>query len=145
MNITFLETSDMHGYVSPTDYSGRTDLALGAAKVSSKLKELRAKANGPVITIENGDFIQGSPLSYYLAKEYGSAKELTGLINQMSYDVQVLGNHEFNYGVDYLKEAIKNYQAPILGANMVNKNDQPYFGNAYQIIEKAGVKLLSWD
>ncbi len=141
MNITFLETSDMHGYVSPTDYSGRTDLALGTAKVSSKLKELRAKADGPVITIENGDFIQGSPLSYYLAKEYGSAKELTDLINQMSYDVQVLGNHEFNYGVDYLEEAIKNYQAPILGANMVNKNDQPYFGNAYKIIEKVGVKI----
>lgn len=39
----------------------------------------------------------------------------------MGYDVQVLGNHEFNYGVDYLKEAIKNYQAPILGANIVNK------------------------
>lgn len=141
MNITFLETSDMHGYVSPTDYSGRTDLALGAAKVSPKLKELRAKADGPVITIENGDFIQGSPLSYYLAKEYGSAKKLTSLINQMGYDVQVLGNHEFNYGVDYLKEAIKNYQAPILGANIVNKNDQPYFGNAYKIIEKAGIKI----
>lgn len=61
MKITFLETSDMHGYVSPTDYSGKEALALGAAKISAKLKELRSKAEGPVITIENGDFIQGSP------------------------------------------------------------------------------------
>ncbi|MBO0452410.1 bifunctional metallophosphatase/5'-nucleotidase [Candidatus Enterococcus murrayae] len=141
MKITFLETSDMHGYVSPTDYSGKEALALGAAKISAKLKELRSKAEGPVITIENGDFIQGSPLSYYLAKEKHSAKELTDLINRMHYDVQVIGNHEFNYGIDYLKEAIENYTAPVLAANVLNHTGQPYFGKAYTIIEKAGIKI----
>lgn len=141
MKLTFLETSDMHGYVYPTDYSGKQNLALGAAKVAAKLKELRAQAAGPVITIENGDFIQGSPLSYYLAKEKSSAKELTKLINLMDYDVQVIGNHEFNYGIDYLKEAIESYHAPVLAANILNEAGQPYFGKAYTIIEKAGMKI----
>ena len=141
MKLTFLETSDMHGYVYPTDYSGKKNLAFGAAKVAAKLKELRAQAAGPVITIENGDFIQGSPLSYYLAKEKSSAKELTKLINLMAYDVQVIGNHEFNYGIDYLKEAIESYHAPVLAANILNEAGQPYFGQAYTIIEKAGIKI----
>lgn len=141
MKLTFLETSDMHGYVYPTDYSGKQNLALGAAKVAAKLKELRAQAAGPVIAIENGDFIQGSPLSYYLAKEKSSAKELTKLINLMDYDVQVIGNHEFNYGIDYLKEAIESYHAPVLAANILNEAGQPYFGQAYTIIEKAGIKI----
>ena len=141
MKLTFLETSDMHGYVYPTDYSGKQNLALGAAKVAAKLKELRAQAAGPVIAIENGDFIQGSPLSYYLAKEKSSAKELTKLINLMAYDVQVIGNHEFNYGIDYLKEAIESYHAPVLAANILNEAGQPYFGQAYTIIEKAGIKI----
>ena len=141
MKITILETSDMHGYVSPTDYAGGTDLAIGAAKVSTKIKELQAQAEGPVITIENGDFVQGSPLSYYIARNQASARALTNVINQMNYDVQLLGNHEFNYGKEYLQEVVSQYHAPILAANILNEQGQPYFGQAYTIIEKEGIKI----
>ncbi|MGM0214531.1 bifunctional metallophosphatase/5'-nucleotidase [Enterococcus sp. AZ109] len=141
MKLTFLETSDMHGYVYPTNYAGEHDLALGAAKVATKLKQLRAQAAGPVISIENGDFIQGSPLSYYLSQSQHQVKELTTVINQMAYDVQLLGNHEFNYGIDYLQAAIASYQAPVLAANILNEDGQPYFGKAYTILEKEGVKI----
>lgn len=141
MRITFLETSDMHGYVYPTNYAGEHNLAIGAAKVATKLKELRAQAAGPVITIENGDFIQGSPLSYYIAQGARPVTALTKVINQMDYDVQMIGNHEFNYGLDYLREAIASYQAPVLAANVLNEAGEPYFGKAYTIIEKAGIKV----
>jgi 2',3'-cyclic-nucleotide 2'-phosphodiesterase/3'-nucleotidase len=141
MQITFLETSDMHGYVYPTNFSGEQDLPIGAAKVATKLKQLRADANGPVIAIENGDFIQGSPLSYYIAKSQHPVAELTNVINQMDYDVHVLGNHEFNYGLDYLKEAIASYKTPVLAANILNEEGQPYFGKAYTIVEKDGIKV----
>lgn len=141
MRITFLETSDMHGYVYPTNYAGEHNLAIGAAKVATKLKELRAQAAGPVITIENGDFIQGSPLSYYIAQGARPVTALTKVINQMDYDVQMIGNHEFNYGLDYLRGAIASYQAPVLAANVLNEAGEPYFGKAYTIIEKAGIKV----
>ncbi|WP_086347783.1 bifunctional metallophosphatase/5'-nucleotidase [Candidatus Enterococcus clewellii] len=141
MKLTFFETSDIHGYVSPTNYADEYNLGIGAAKVAAKLKELKEKNNGPVIMIENGDFIQGSPLSYYAAKNQQRVSELTGVINAMSYDVQVLGNHEFNYGLDYLKKVIDNYNAPVLAANILNEEGQPYFGKGYTIIEKAGIKI----
>lgn len=111
MQITFLETSDMHGYVYPTNFADDHDLAIGAAKVATKLKQLKAEADGPVVMIENGDFIQGSPLSYYIAKSQHPVAELTKVINHMAYDVHVLGNHEFNYGLTYLQEAIASYQS----------------------------------
>lgn len=141
MKLTFFETSDIHGYISPTNYAGGQDLAIGAAKVATKLNELRAEAEGPVITIENGDFIQGSPLSYYVAKNQQWLTDFTNVINAMSYDVQVLGNHEFNYGLDYLKKAIASYQAPVLAANILNAEGQPYFGKGYTIIEKEGIRI----
>ena len=141
MQITFLETSDMHGYVYPTNFAGEHDLAIGAAKVAAKLKQLRAEAQGPVVMIENGDFIQGSPLSYYIAKSQHPVAELTKVISHMAYDVHVLGNHEFNYGLAYLQEAIASYQAPVLAANILNEEGQPYFGRAYTIIEKEGIKI----
>lgn len=86
-----------------------------------------------MITIENGDFIQGSPLSYYLAKRYTSAKVLVEVSNQMQYDIRVIGNHEFNYGPDYLKATIDAYQSPVLVANILNDRGEPYFGYAYHI------------
>lgn len=141
MKITFLETSDMHGYVYPTNFAGEHDLAFGAAKVATKLKELRAQAKGPVVAIENGDFIQGSPLSYYIAQGARPVTALTKVINQMNYDVQMIGNHEFNYGLDYLQAAIASYQAPVLAANALNEAGEPYFGKAYTIIEKAGINI----
>lgn len=141
MQITFLETSDMHGYVYPTNFADDHDLAIGAAKVATKLKQLKAEADGPVVMIENGDFIQGSPLSYYIAKSQHPVAELTKVINHMAYDVHVLGNHEFNYGLTYLQEAIASYQSPVLAANILNEEGQPYFGKAYTILEKDGIKI----
>ncbi|OTN77634.1 hypothetical protein A5886_002734 [Enterococcus sp. 8G7_MSG3316] len=141
MKITFLETSDMHGYVTPTNYSDDQEQGFGTAKVATKMKQLKAEADGPVITIENGDFIQGSPLSYYIAKSQHHVSALTAPVNLLDVDVHVLGNHEFNYGLDYLKEAITSYQSPVLAANILNENGDPYFGQAYKIIEKEGVKI----
>ncbi|MBL1225903.1 bifunctional metallophosphatase/5'-nucleotidase [Enterococcus sp. BWR-S5] len=141
MKLTFFETSDIHGYISPTNYAGGQNLAIGAAKVAAKLKKLRVQAAGPIITIENGDFIQGSPLSYYVAKNQQWLPDFTRVINAMSYDVQVLGNHEFNYGLDYLKRAIASYNAPVLAANILSEEGQPYFGKGYTVIEKEGIKV----
>ncbi|WP_321387856.1 5'-nucleotidase C-terminal domain-containing protein [uncultured Enterococcus sp.] len=141
MKLTFFETSDIHGYISPTNYAGGQNLAIGAAKVAAKLKKLRAQAEGPIITIENGDFIQGSPLSYYVAKNQQWLPDFTRVINAMSYDVQVLGNHEFNYGLDYLKRVIASYNAPVLAANILDEEGQPCFGKGYTIIKKEGIKV----
>lgn len=141
MKITFLETSDMHGYVYPTNFADDTEQGFGVAKVATKMKELRQAATGSVVTIENGDFIQGSPLSYYIAKSQHSVAALTAVVSHLDVDVHVLGNHEFNYGLPYLQEAIASYQTPVLAANILNEAGEPFFGQAYTIIEKEGVKI----
>ncbi|WP_368259590.1 metallophosphoesterase, partial [Enterococcus sp. 2201sp1_2201st1_C11_2201SCRN_220225] len=123
MKLTILATSDMHGYVMPMNYADATDQPYGVAKVATKIKELTAAAPGPVIKIENGDFIQGSPLSYYVAKQGDqNPATLTQVVNQIGYDVGLLGNHEFNYGPDYLQKAINSYEHPILAANVLGEN-----------------------
>ena len=144
MKLTILATSDMHGYVLPTNYAEPgLDLPFGAAKAATKMKELvAASGTDPVIKIENGDFIQGSPLSYYVAKQaQHTAADLTQVVNQMGYDVGILGNHEFNYGMDYLQQAIASYNHPILSANVLGANGRPFFGQPYVILEKGGLKV----
>ncbi|MGM0123332.1 2',3'-cyclic-nucleotide 2'-phosphodiesterase/3'-nucleotidase [Enterococcus sp. AZ194] len=141
MEIKILATSDMHGYIEPTNYAEKnSDLPFGTEKIATLIKNIKKNATGPVIMIENGDFIQGSPLSYFLAKNK-RVGELTQVVNALGYDVGVLGNHEFNYGLSYLKSAIASYNHPVLAANIINKEGQPAFGKAYDLIEKEGVTI----
>ncbi|MEG0443904.1 MAG: metallophosphoesterase, partial [Carnobacterium sp.] len=144
MKLTILATSDMHGYIKPSNFGAKEqDMPFGSAKVATIIKEKKAAAAGPVLTIENGDFIQGSPLSYYIArrKTPNDPSDLVNVLNLIDYDAAVLGNHEFNYGKDYLQQAIAAAKHSILAANIVNEEGKPAFGKAYEIFEKGGVKI----
>ncbi len=63
MEIKIIETSDMHGYVLPTNYTERNmDLGFSTAKAATVIQRLKQEAKGPVIQIENGDFIHAFEL-----------------------------------------------------------------------------------
>lgn len=142
MKLTILETSDVHGYLYPTDYQKKEqELPLGLFKAAAVIKKEKEKNEEPVVLIENGDFIQGSPLSHYVVKEKQEAEYLMAALNEMEYDAGIIGNHEFNYGMDYLKTAVHAAQHPVLAANLLNQDGEPYFGPGYTIVEKAGIKI----
>ena len=144
MKLTILATSDMHGYIKPSNFGAKDqDMPFGSAKAATIIKEKKAASDGPVLTIENGDFIQGSPLSYYIARrrKTNNPAELINVLNLIDYDAGVLGNHEFNYGKDYLQQAISATNHPILAANIVNEEGKPAFGKTYEIFEKDGIKI----
>lgn len=135
--ITLLATTDVHGTVLNYDYGTGKEAAKpqGLAKISSYVKNVRENNNN-VMLIDNGDTIQGTPLSYYYdildtTSEYPMAK----VMGAMKYDSWTLGNHEFNYGLDVLNRVIKDYKSEkisVLGAN-VYKTDGTNFVSPYTI------------
>ena len=136
-SITLLATTDVHGTVLNYDYgTGKEPAkAQGLAKISSYVKSVREKNNN-VMLIDNGDTIQGTPLSYYYdvldtTSEYPMAK----VMGAMKYNSWTLGNHEFNYGLDVLNRVIKDYKSEeisVLGGN-IYKNDGTNFVEPYKI------------
>lgn len=144
MKVTILSTSDVHGFVLPTDFSSRdSEVPFGLARAATVIAELKAHASDDelVLTIENGDFIQGSPLTNYIAKEDRDEVGLyQQLAKQIGYDARILGNHEFNYGTDYLQTAIPK-GASVLNANILAEDGEPFMGKPYRIIEEKGVKV----
>ena len=60
--LQLLVTSDIHGYIMPTTFR-KTNEPLGLTKAASIIEKLRQEK--PSILIDNGDLIQGSPLTYY--------------------------------------------------------------------------------
>ncbi|MCK8607070.1 bifunctional metallophosphatase/5'-nucleotidase [Apilactobacillus ozensis] len=143
MKINILTTSDTHGFIFPTNYvKNNEEMPFGMLKVASCLKDLKNKLDN-VVTIDNGDFLEGSPLAYYIAKVLNqtSPKQIDDVFNLMDYDYGILGNHEFNYGINYLKNTIKESNRKFLCANILNEKDEPAFGTAYNIKSINGVKV----
>lgn len=138
MQLTILSTSDTHGFVLPTNYAQRDQsLPFGLTRAATVLAQHQ---NAATLTIDNGDWLQGSPLAYYAARIAKDATKLTAAYDAVGYDAGILGNHEFNYGANYLQKAIAKLNYPILCANIL-RDGQPAFGQPYQVFEKAGVKV----
>ncbi len=131
--LRILQTSDVHGYVYPRSYSTNEFENTGLGQISTLISNLRTEST---ILIDSGDTIQGSPLTYYQAKENkGTVNPMALVSNYLKYDFVTLGNHEFNYGIEYLESYLNNIDAEILNSNLVNTNtNEPIYGNPYKII-----------
>ena len=94
------------------------------------------------VLVDNGDLIQGNPIADYQAAvgyKEGKSNPAVDCLNAMHYEVGTLGNHEFNYGLDYLADAIKQAKFPIVNANVVKAgSEEPYY-TPYVIQEKTVV------
>ncbi|MGY1734712.1 bifunctional metallophosphatase/5'-nucleotidase [Geodermatophilus sp. SYSU D00684] len=139
LDITLLATTDLHGRVQDWDYfkdapySERDGHATGLARVGSVVDSVRdARGEENVLVVDNGDFLQGTPLSYYYARqepvtETGAEHPMAAAYDAIGYDAQVVGNHEFNYGLDLLQAYADDVDHPVLGANVVDAaTGEPY-------------------
>ncbi|WP_313802712.1 bifunctional UDP-sugar hydrolase/5'-nucleotidase [Cytobacillus sp.] len=137
--ISILVTSDVHGYIMPTDFSGDVDMPLGLGKLATAIEEERKRGN--VLLIENGDFIQGSPLTYYEQSfKADTNNSVVRLANAMKYDMAVFGNHEFNFGLPVLNKVVEESNYPWLAAN-IKREDGTYFTAPSTIKEIDGVNI----
>ncbi|WP_460324199.1 bifunctional metallophosphatase/5'-nucleotidase [Paenibacillus sp. YSY-4.3] len=136
--IEILVTSDIHGHIYPTDYRTAEDKSLGLAKIASLIQEERRQAPD-LLLLDNGDLIQGSPMaSYYVKQGTDAPHPAVAVLNRLSYDAAIPGNHEFNYGQNVLRRVMAASGFPWLSANIVDsKTGEPAFGVPY-IIKQAG-------
>ncbi|MBU3193760.1 bifunctional metallophosphatase/5'-nucleotidase [Clostridium algidicarnis] len=141
--VVILETSDVHGAIFPIDYSDNTRKEVGLSKIATLVKEEREKKED-LILIDNGDMLQGTPLIYHYANiDSKGINPLIKVMNIMNYDAAVIGNHEFNYGKDFLNNAVEDSKFPWLSSNIIDKDTRrPYFGRPYIIKElENGIKV----
>ncbi|SDI87162.1 bifunctional metallophosphatase/5'-nucleotidase [Dolosicoccus paucivorans] len=112
-------------------------------QTSHVLKSLQKQhAQDEVITIDLGDFIQGTGFATYFSQIEEDGSVFSDAMNALNYDYQVIGNHEFNFGLSYLTETLSQLKSQILCSNILNKETkQPFMGKPYTIIEKNGLKM----
>ena len=139
-HLRIMETTDIHVAVFPYDYyADAPNDTLGLARTASIIESIRAEA-GNSILVDNGDVIQGNPMGDYIAYEKGLTGEphpVIAAMNTLGYEVGTLGNHEFNYGLEFLDKALAGANFPFVSANLVKAdgNGAPYI-DPYRIVEK---------
>ena len=110
---TIYFTSDLHGYIYPTDYRSRQERNIGLFKCASQFHK-----DGNTLVIDGGDILQGSPLGAYCHDTLGDASRFAGIMNRCGYDYVTLGNHDFNYGMDYLDSYLNALHARCVCENV---------------------------
>ncbi|GAA1833051.1 5'-nucleotidase C-terminal domain-containing protein [Agromyces salentinus] len=132
VTITVMGTSDLHtnvvnwDYYKDATYSDSAGNAVGLSRVASVVRQIRAdRGSDRTLLFDAGDTIQGTPLGYYYATvepvtETGAIHPMAAQMNALGYDAVALGNHEFNYGLEFLDHWISQMDAPVLAANAVH-------------------------
>lgn len=135
--LTLITINDFHGALEESNGTN------GIARLASNFKKEADAAEASVI-ISAGDMFQGTALS-----NYDHGKTTIEIMNQMNFDLMVLGNHEFDWGYsemyNYQDGNENNGEAkfPFLGCNIIEKatGKLPKGLESYQIIERGGLKI----
>lgn len=137
VNITILGTSDLHGTFVPWDYSTDTEnLAGSLSQIATQVHQVRAQQPN-VILVDAGDTIQGNFVETF--KHDKTSPMILGF-NALNYDVWVMGNHEFDFGLQALATPLNQFKGTALAGNIFWESGKPYLP-AYKIVERQGVKI----
>lgn len=142
VTIKIIETSDVHGAFFPYDFINRKPQSGSLARVSSYVKRLRQTFGKNVILLENGDILQGQPLSYFSnyidTLNHNIAADVT---NYLGYDAQAIGNHDVETGHRCYDKWIDEINCPVLGANIIDMQTGKPYVKPYTIIKRDGVRI----
>ena len=128
IKLRVLSTTDIHTHLYDYDYyRDAADDTVGLARTATLVKAARAEAKNSLL-FDNGDLIQGSPLGDFVAyrrgMKPGDVHPMIAAMNTLNYDCGTLGNHEFNYGLDFLQNALGAARFPLVCANVVKADGE---------------------
>lgn len=135
VDIRLMQTSDLHAYVYGYDYfADQPNSDYGLAHTAILIAQARAEQPNHLL-VDNGDLIQGASLGDWLGEQgvdylqqSGNLHPVIAALNHLEYDVANLGNHEFNFGLDFLTSTLAGADFPYISANVFYANEHAVSG-----------------
>nr|WP_237417091.1 bifunctional 2',3'-cyclic-nucleotide 2'-phosphodiesterase/3'-nucleotidase [Halobacillus litoralis] len=141
VDLRLMETTDLHSHVMNYDYfSGQQDDKVGLVNTATLINSARDEVENSML-FDNGDLIQGNPMADYVVDqkildEEGKIHPVYQAMNLLEYDAGNYGNHEFNYGLEFLKQAISGSEFPYVNANVYKAGSEENYFNPYVILDR---------
>lgn len=128
IHLRILATSDLHMHLHPWDYhTARPSEERSLARIATLIDEARTGAHNTIL-LDNGDFLQGSPMGDWVAHGRGIEQRIhpvAAAMNHLRYDAATVGNHEFNYGTEFLDRTLGSLDFPVVSANISRPDGSP--------------------
>ncbi len=142
VTLHIIETSDVHGCFFPWDFINKQPMKGTLARLSTYVSNVRRENPNGVILLENGDILQGQPINYFYNYINTEKTNIAAqCINYLKYDAQNWGNHDTETGHPCYDKWGKEVNAPVLGANVIDrKTGKPYL-KPYTVIERQGIRV----
>jgi 2',3'-cyclic-nucleotide 2'-phosphodiesterase / 3'-nucleotidase len=146
LHVRILETTDLHVKMLGFDYERKKPtVEYGLEWTASLINKARKEVPNSLL-FDGGDVLVGNALGEYVSKTYlfnwMEIHPVYKVMNLLNYDAATVGNHEFNYGLDFLMESLNGANFPYVNANIYIDDHNKYEGddlnffNPYTIIEK---------
>ncbi len=137
---TILFFNDFHAHLEPFEVSGTEGEVGGLARLAGIADEVRAEneaAGVPTFLLIAGDVLQGTPYSTV----YRGEVEFSCL-NEMAVSAMCLGNHEFDYGQENLRDLMALADFPAISANISEEAANAPFTEGFVWLEAGDERVL---
>ena len=123
LKLRILGTTDLHVNLMSYDYyQDKPVQEYGVARTATLIKTARTEVRNTLL-FDNGDLLQGSPMGDYMARakplQAGQVHPAFKVMNALGFDAANVGNHEFNYGLPFLRTALAGAAFPYVSANVL--------------------------
>ncbi|MBT2689727.1 metallophosphoesterase [Bacillus sp. ISL-47] len=146
IHLRLMETTDLHGNMIGYNYENKKKtVEFGLSRTANLIKQARKEVPNSLL-FDNGDILEGNALDEYAYRSHpldlANVHPVFKAMNTLLYDAATVGNHEFNYGIDFMEESLRGANFPYLNANIYVEdrnyfeNDDLNYFNPYTILEK---------
>ena len=129
MHLRLLATTDLHAHLLPFDYyTANRASGIGLARLAELILSARSDAPNTLL-FDNGDTLQGTPLADTILSKIlpsGAPNPMISVMNALGYDAATLGNHDFDFGLDYLQTSLSTASFPLVVANARHHDGTPF-------------------
>lgn len=141
-HLVVVATTDVHGYVTDRDYYTGKPFPGGLERAATVVDSLRRRYPGEVVLVDAGDLIQGNPFAAYFARQ--DVRPLNPVIdamNAMGYDAATPGNHEYNFGVSFMRRTLASATFPYVSGNTRALPADTLAFPAWVVVDRGGVRV----
>ncbi len=140
-HIVIVATTDVHGRVFGWDYVRDAAAPGGLSRAATALETLRARYPGQLVLVDAGDLLQGNPFAtFYGRYDKRQPQPIVDAMNALQYDVVTPGNHDFDFGLDFLRGAATQATYRYVSANVEDSSGAPVFPKTV-ILPRGAVKV----